>query len=118
MAVRAPPRLVYDDGCGFCTWCAEYADSRGVLELVEFSELTPDQRARLPNDYAECVHLLTDDAVFSCGAAVEETLARLGSTERAAVRLFRLVPEHERLRERLYHAVAGRRASLGRFLSR
>lgn len=118
MAVRAPPRLVYDDGCGFCRWCAEYADSRGVFELVEFSELTPDQRARLPNDYGACVHLLTDDAVFSCGAAVEETLARLGSTERTVVRLFRLLPDHERRRERLYRAVAGHRASFGRFLSR
>lgn len=117
-AVRAPPRLVYDGGCGFCQWCAEYADARGVFELVEFDELTPDQRARLPADYANCVHLLTDDAVFSCGAAVEEVLARLGSPERTAVRLFRLLPDREPLRESLYRTVADHRALFGRFRSR
>jgi predicted DCC family thiol-disulfide oxidoreductase YuxK len=118
MAVRAPPRLVYDDGCGFCRWCAEYADTRGVFELVEFSDLTPDQRARLPDEYESCVHLLTDDRVFSCGAAVEEVLARLGPPERTAVRLFRLLPDHDRLREPLYRAVADRRALFGRVRSR
>lgn len=118
VAVRAPPRLVYDDDCGFCTWCAEYADSRGVFELVGFSDLTPDQRARLPDDYERCSHLLTDDAAFSCGHAIEEIGARLGARERTAVRLFRLLPGHERLREPLYRAAADRRALWGRFVRR
>lgn len=117
-AVRAPPRLVYDGDCGFCTWCAEYADARGVFEPVEFAELTPDQRARLPPDYEDCVHLLTDDEVFSCGTAVEEVLARLGPPERTAVRLFRLLPGHGALRDSLYRAVADRRGLFGRVLSR
>jgi predicted DCC family thiol-disulfide oxidoreductase YuxK len=109
---------VYDGDCGFCTWCAEYAAGRGVFELVEFSELTPDQRARLPPDYENCVHLLTDDGVFSCGMAVEEVFARLGSVERTAVRLFRSMPGHETLRESLYHGVADHRGLFGRLLSR
>lgn len=118
MSIRAPPRLVYDDDCGFCRWCAEYADAKGAFELVGFSELTPDQRARLPDGYTDCVHLLTDDAVFSCGEAVEETLARMGSAERTAVRLFRLLPGHERLYEPLYRAISARRGLFGRFLRR
>jgi predicted DCC family thiol-disulfide oxidoreductase YuxK len=118
VAVRAPPRLVYDDDCGFCTWCAEYADERGVFELVGFGELSPDQRARLPQEYENCVHLLTDDAAFSCGRAVEEIGARLGPKERTAVKFFRLAPGHERTREPLYRTVANRRGLWGRFARR
>ncbi|KYH26912.1 hypothetical protein HAPAU_08000 [Halalkalicoccus paucihalophilus] len=118
VAVRAPPRLVYDDDCGFCTWCAEYADSRGVFELVGFSELSPDQRARLPPGYENCVHLLTDDAVFSCGQAVEEIGARLGPRERTAIKFFRMIPGHERLREPFYRSLADRRVLWGRFVRR
>lgn len=118
VAVRAPPRLVYDDDCGFCTWCAEYADSRGIFELVGFSELSPDQRARLPRDYERCVHLLTDDAVFSCGQAVEEIGARLGPRERTAVKLFRMIPGHKRIREPLYRPIATRRDLWGWFARR
>ncbi|ADJ13634.1 thiol-disulfide oxidoreductase DCC family protein [Halalkalicoccus jeotgali] len=118
VAVRAPPRLVYDDDCGFCTWCAQYADSRGVFELVGFSELSPDQRARLPEDYESCVHLLTDDAVHSCGRAVEEIGARLGPPERTLVKLFRMLPGYERIREPAYRAAADRRVLWGRFVRR
>jgi hypothetical protein len=62
-----PPRVVYDDVCGFCTWCAEFAARHGDVEPVGFSELSADQLARLPDDYEDCAHLLTDDAVYSCG---------------------------------------------------
>ncbi len=109
-----PPRLVYDDDCGFCGWCADYAAARGTFELVGFSELTPDQLARLPSDYEECVHLLTDREVYSCGAAVEEIGRRLEGTERYGALAFRALPGSERLREPLYRFVAARRAVLGR----
>ncbi len=109
-----PPRLVYDDDCGFCGWCADYAAARGEFELVGFSELSPDQLARLPPDYEECVHLLTDREVHSCGAAVEEIGRRLDSPERYGALVFETVPGSGRLREPLYRFVADRRAVLGR----
>ncbi|WP_227353285.1 thiol-disulfide oxidoreductase DCC family protein [Haladaptatus salinisoli] len=117
---RHPPRLVYDDDCGFCTWSAEYADARGDFELVGFSELTPDQRARLPADYERCAHLLTDDRVYSCGEATEEVLARLDSPERAVVALFRLLPgpARARIREPAYRWAADRRAWWGKLRKR
>ena len=117
---RAPPRLVYDDDCGFCTWCADYADRHGEFEVVGFSELTPDQRARLPADYETCAHLLTDDAVYSCGAATEEIMARLDGVPRAVARAFRLLPEggRTRIREPFYRWAADRRDWWGKFLSR
>lgn len=109
-----PPRLVYDDDCGFCTWCVEYAAARGEFEPVGFSELTPDQRARLPEDYEDCSHLLTQDAVYSCGEGLEEAIARFETPERYLALAFRLLPRRDRLREGGYRAVAGNRDLFGR----
>lgn len=116
----ATPRLVYDDDCGFCTWAARYADERGEFDLVGFSDLTPDQRARLPADFETCVHLLTDDAVYSCGEATEEVLSRLDGISRTAARAFRLLPERQRrrVREPLYRWIADHRDWFGRLRSR
>ncbi|WP_276255243.1 thiol-disulfide oxidoreductase DCC family protein [Halomontanus rarus] len=113
-----PARLVYDDDCGFCTWCAEYAAARGEFELVGFSELTPDQRARLPDEYEECAHLLTQNAVYSCGEAIEEALARVDSPVRWPVEGFRLVPRRDRIREPLYRLVADNRDLFGKIVRR
>jgi len=117
-AASRPPRLVYDDDCGFCTWSAEYAAARGRFELVGFAELTPDQRARLPDDYEECAHLLTADAVYSCGEAVELAAAKLGLSHRLAVAVFRTIPGSDRAREPLYRWVADRRSLWGKVLRR
>ncbi|WP_135821698.1 thiol-disulfide oxidoreductase DCC family protein [Halostella litorea] len=114
----APPRLVYDDDCGFCTWSAEFAAARGEFELVGFSELSPDQLARLPDDYETCAHLLTADAVYSCGKATEMAVERLGPPYSLAVAAFRAVPGSERAREPLYRLVADNRGLLGRLVSR
>ena len=113
-----PPRLVYDDDCGFCTWCAEFAAERGEFDLVGFSELTNDQVARLPAEYEECAHLLTDEAVYSCGEAIEETLARVETPSHLLALAFRQLPGHETVREPLYREVANRRALFGKLASR
>ena len=112
------PRLVYDDDCGFCTWCAEFAAERGEFELVGFEELTPDQLARLPDDYEECAHLLTDDRVYSCGAAIEETMTRVETPSRHLAAAFQQLPGTESVRESLYREVADRRALFGKLASR
>ncbi|MFP9192346.1 thiol-disulfide oxidoreductase DCC family protein [Natronosalvus vescus] len=115
---ETPPRLVYDDDCGFCTWCAEYADARGEFELVGFEELSPDQLARLPDDYENCAHLLTEDRVYSCGEALEEAVARLESPSKYAARGLRRLPAHERIRERGYRLVADNRVLFGKVARR
>lgn len=111
--------LVYDDDCGFCTWWANYFGSRTTLELVGFSELTDEQRDRLPDDYEECAHLLTDDAVYSCGEAVEQAfvVADVPPGSKDIVRFLRQFEDYERLRERAYREVADRRELLGQFVS-
>ncbi|PSQ13550.1 DUF393 domain-containing protein [Halobacteriales archaeon QS_8_69_73] len=111
--------FVYDDDCGFCMWWADYFADRTALEMVAFSELSDDRLERLPNDYEECSHLLTDEEVFSCGAAIEQALAR-ADVPPGAGDLFgflRQFEDYERLREELYRAGADRRDVLGQFVS-
>jgi hypothetical protein len=114
----APPRLVYDDDCGFCTWCAALGERIADVEPVGFEELSPDQRARLPDDYGNCAHLLTDDAVYSCGEAVERTLCEAHPAVAAFFALLRRIPGYEDAREDLYRWGADRRAWWGRIVRR
>ncbi|MFQ3318630.1 MAG: putative DCC family thiol-disulfide oxidoreductase YuxK [Natronomonas sp.] len=112
--------FVYDDDCGFCKWWANYIADRTELDMVGFSELTDAQLERLPDDYEKCAHLVTDETVYSCGAAVEQALARAdvppGSQD--IFGFFRQFEDYERFRERVYGEVADRRGVLGHFLSR
>lgn len=112
----APPRLVYDDDCGFCTWSAEFVARHGDVELVGFSRLTPDQRARLPADYENCAHLLTDRRVYSCGEAMEEAFRRTDLTTAALVPLLRRLPGHAARRENTYRWIADNRDLFGTIL--
>jgi len=110
--------MVYDDDCGFCTWFAAIGVRFGDVEPVGFSELSPDQKARLPADWRDSAHLLTDDAVYSGGAAVQGVLARMSIVFAAAFRLLEKVPGYDRLRERLYRWSANRRDWWGKIVSR
>lgn len=114
----APPRLVYDDDCGFCTWSAEFVARHGEFELVGFSELTPDQRARLPPEYERCAHLLTDRRVYSCGEAMEEAFSRTDLRSSEVVPLLRRLPGHTKRREQGYRWIANNRDLFGKVLSR
>jgi len=113
----APPRLVYDDDCGFCMWCVRLLLRLGEFEPVGFDELTPDQLARLPDEYGNCMHLLTDDAVYSCGEAAEQSLARCGRVGAAVAWGLQRLPFWARIRERGYRFVADRRGIWGRVVS-
>lgn len=113
----AKPRLVYDDDCGFCKYCVRWLLRFGEFKPVGFAELTPDQRARLPDEYENCMHLLTDDAVYSCGEGAEQSFARSGRAGSAVVALASLLPYWPRIRERGYRFVADRRAIWGRIRS-
>lgn len=112
----AAPRLVYDDACGFCTWAARRLARRGGVTLVGFTELSPDQRARLPADYERCAHLLTDDAVYSCGAAMTAALAATGGVAGRAVAALETVPGLPQVRDRVYRWAADNRDLLGRIV--
>jgi len=110
--------LVYDDDCGFCTWCADAVADRSDVRVVGFSELTGEMRDRLPENYEECSHLVTDDGVHSCGASVERALLRseVGEDVRPLVEFLRNFDDYARLRERAYRAVADRRSLFGQLL--
>jgi predicted DCC family thiol-disulfide oxidoreductase YuxK len=103
------PTLVYDDDCGFCTWWARWASRNTDVALVGFSALGDAERARLPDDYEECVHLLTDEGTYSCGEAVERVLGRAEGTLEDVFAELRDVPGYEQVRERFYRFNADRR---------
>jgi predicted DCC family thiol-disulfide oxidoreductase YuxK len=112
--------FVYDGECGFCTWWADYFARRTDLEMVPYAELTDELHERLPEDYEDCSHLVTDEAVYSCGAATERALAG-ADIPRGADDLFgflRQFEDYEWVRERLYREVADRRDDLGQFVSK
>ena len=111
------PRLVYDDDCGFCTWWTDWAVHNGDFDPVGFSALTDEQRDRLPDDYEDCVHLLTDDDVYSCGAATEEVLARTEMIPAEILGFLNGFSDYERFREDAYRLVADRRDLLGKIVS-
>jgi len=113
----ATPRLVYDHDCGFCMWCVRQLLRVGEFDPVGYDELTPDQKARLPDEYDNCMHLLTDDAVYSCGEGFAQSLARCGRPGAALIGALQYLPFWEQVREKGYRAVADRRAVWGGFLS-
>ncbi len=114
------PTLVFDDDCGFCTWWAEYFDERSAVRIVGYTDLTPELRDRLPEDYDSCSHFVTDDAVYSCGASIEEATRRVDLDLPAdeVVTFLRHFEDYERLREAGYQLVADNRDIFGRVVSR
>ena len=114
------PTLVFDDDCGFCTWWAEFFDDRADVRIVGFTDLTPELRERLPENYEDCSHFVTDDEVYSCGASLEEGMARVddAGVVREAVGFLRNFEDYERLRESGYRRVAHNRDFWGQYLSK
>jgi predicted DCC family thiol-disulfide oxidoreductase YuxK len=113
------PRLIYDDDCGFCTWAAVGLAERGEFELVGFSDLSDDDRSRLPQDWRECAHFVTETGeVYSCGAGMMEAFARSSLPGAGLERLVRRIPGYAWVRETVYGWVAGNRGAFGRLLRR
>jgi predicted DCC family thiol-disulfide oxidoreductase YuxK len=112
--------LVYDDDCGFCTWWAEFFARRSDLRIVGFSDLTPVLRVRLPENYEDCSHLVTDEGVYSCGASIEEAFVRsdLGERARPLIERVREFEGYGTLREGAYRWVADNRDLWGELLSK
>ncbi len=113
------PTLVYDDDCGFCTWCARRIAEQSDVTLVGFSDLDAETRERLPENYEECAHLVTAEAVYSCGKSIEEAIlqSEVGGDLRPVVDLFRQFENYGTFRERAYRAVADRRDLFGKVVS-
>jgi hypothetical protein len=119
------PKLVYDDDCHFCTWSATYAVKRSDIQPVRLSEvqkgrsrLSDDERARLPDGYEECAQLITEDAMYSCGEATEQSLVIAGTLPADIVEFMRQFEDYERLREAVYHFTSNHRDVISNVISR
>jgi hypothetical protein len=88
------------------------SDRSGVSRHID----DPDQRARLPADWRECAHLLTDDAVYSCGEAMVRAYELTGEPPARLVPLARRLPGYDRAQEGAYRFVAAHRDWFGRFV--
>ena len=111
--------FVYDDECGFCTWCAQQLVDHSDLDVVGFSDLTDAERERLPEDWEDGAHLLTDDEVYSFGEAIEQAFARSEIAPPATddtLGFLRQFRDYNRLRETLYREAADRRDLWGLLL--
>lgn len=109
--------FVYDDACGFCSWWAVTFAERTDLGVVGFSALTDEERERLPEEYEDCAHLVTEEAVYSCGAAVEEGLRRGGLVPGEVFEFLGQFHDYPTYRERIYHEAADRRDLWGLLVS-
>lgn len=112
--------FVYDDACGFCTWCAQQLVEHSDLDVVGFSELTDAEKERLPDDWEEGAHFLTDDEVYSHGEAIEQAFLRSdvalpGSDD--VVGFLRQFQDYGKVREWVYREAADRRDVWGFLVS-
>ena len=119
------PKLVYDDTCHFCTWSAVFAVRRSDIQPVRLSNvqsgesrLSDGERERLPDGYEECAQLITEDAVYSCGAATEQSLVLAGTLPRGLVEFLNGFEAYETLRERAYHLLSDNRGKVAPLVGR
>lgn len=119
------PKLVYDDDCHFCTWSATFAVRRSDIQPVRLSavengesRLSDAERDRLPDGYEECAQLVTETAVYSCGAATEESLVVAGVLPRRPIEFLRRFTTYNRMRETLYHTLSNNRDIVANVLGR
>lgn len=114
------PVLVFDDDCGFCTYWAEFFADHADLPIVGFSDLEDDLRERLPEDYEDCSHLVTEQRVYSCGASIEEAFRRsdVGRPLAPVIESLRKFGPYNDLREWGYRWAAEHRTLLGKVTSR
>lgn len=110
------PTLVYDDDCGVCTRAARFVDRNATVDIVGFSELPDDLRARLPPDFERCAHLVAGDTAYSCGEAMKRAYELTDLSPSRLFPLFPRVPGYEHGREYGYRIVATNRPAIGRLL--
>jgi predicted DCC family thiol-disulfide oxidoreductase YuxK len=103
-------KLAYDDDCGFCSWVAAFVAGRSEMGIVGFSELTDEERERLPEDYENSVQLLTDEDVYSGGEATEIAMEQAGVLPREVRTFLNQFEDYGPFRERLYREAADRRS--------
>ena len=117
-ATAEQPLLVYDDDCGVCTRAAMWLAKRRIVRIVGYSNADSAIIDRLPDNWEQCAHLVTNDAVFSCGEAMELAYLRTDHWGTGIPRVGRKIPGYSTLREVGYRVFANNRPLVGRLMGR
>lgn len=112
----AQPQLVYDDECEFCTRAARCIDRHAAVTLIPFSAVDDQLQDTLPSDWEDCVHLCTEETVYSCGEAMVRAYELTDLPGAGVVPYLRRLPGWSTLREAGYRLVAANRSIGGRLL--
>lgn len=107
------PVLVFDDECGVCTDSAKWLQDNGPITPLGFTDVSPEIEDQLPGDWQSCAHLITDNHVYSCGAAMEEAFLQSNHWLRNIVLWLRLFPGYGFIRESVYRHFAQNRNRYG-----
>lgn len=91
---------------------------RRVVHVTGYSDADSALIDRLPEDWERCAHLVTDDAVFSCGEAMELAYLQTDHWGTGIVLVGRTIPGYSTLREVGYRVFANNRPLVGRLMSR
>jgi predicted DCC family thiol-disulfide oxidoreductase YuxK len=113
------PVLVYDDECGFCTFCADLLENYADYDILGYAKLSDDLRDRLPEDYERSSHFVTEDEVFSDGASIEQAVvaSEYGGEVEPLVDFVRQFEDYAQLRDEVYEWVADNRDLMGKIAS-
>lgn len=103
------PTLVYDGDCGFCTEAALYIAECANVQLIPFSSVPADLVERLPEDWRECAHFVTEDSIYSCGEAMERAYELTDGPFSWLTEYLRCIPGYGILREGVYSWIAENR---------
>ena len=112
------PTLIYDGECGVCGTAVRWIERRSDIGLRTYAELSEAEIAQLPVDWRTCAHFIVDGQRYSCGAAMEQAVARTDHPGTGILPLLQVLPGYAWLRESAYRQFADQRALIGRLVHR
>ena len=104
--------LIYDDTCAVCTLAKAHVEKRDENQQFRFVGAHTEEGEALQRKYgidaSESAYVIEGDRVYAKSGMVRHVLIQLGTWERLAAHIARLIPE--KIADRIYSFVARHRA--------
>ena len=104
--------LIYDDTCAMCALAKAQIEKRDKHGLFRLVGSHTDEGKALQKQFGinaeESAYVIEGERVYAKSAMVRHVLTQLGTGERIAARIVRLIPE--KIADRIYSFVARHRA--------